>query len=233
MTRPRVIAHRGASGHWPENSLAAFREAIRSHADGIELDVHVAASGQLIVHHDPEIRYLGPIARLDLPSLRRATLANGEPIPTLEEALGAIGETLQSGRNPKPAEVWIELKALPPRADPILFRTIDRAPPQVVCSVHSFDHGIIARLGRARANLPRGILFDSRPADPITALQAAGARVLWQEWRSINAELVVAVHAAGYEIIAWTVNDSAVAARLAGLGVDGLCGNWPERLRVG
>jgi len=221
--RPRILAHRGASGHQTENSLAAFREAVRLGADGVELDIHATGDGSLVVHHDAALEGLGLLSELDLPAVRSVRLENGESIPTLPEALQALPE----------AEVWIELKSLPPALDDTLLAAIDRAPAPGRCAVHSFDHRIIARLGARRPGLGRGILSASYPLDPVGPMQAAGANTLWQEWHLIDAELVTTVHRSGRQLIAWTVNERAIAQRLAELGVDGLCGNYPERLVVG
>ena len=51
----KVWAHRGASGYRPENTLEAFELAIRQGADGIEMDVHTSADGELIVMHDENV----------------------------------------------------------------------------------------------------------------------------------------------------------------------------------
>jgi glycerophosphoryl diester phosphodiesterase len=190
-------------------------------ANGIELDIHTSMSGDLMVHHDPVLAGRGAIADLDLATIRTCRLSNGEPIPTLHEALGAIGPKL---------EVWIEIKALPPTSDSRLFEAIDQSPRPAGCAVHSFDHRIIARLGEKRPTLRRGILSASYPVDPVAPLKAAQASVLWQEWHLIDADLVTAIHQSGGELFAWTVNQSDHAKRLAALGVDALCGNWPDRL---
>ena len=60
----KVWAHRGASGYRPENTLEAFELAIRQGADGIELDVHTSADGELIVMHDGQIAADGPAGEI-------------------------------------------------------------------------------------------------------------------------------------------------------------------------
>ena len=166
---------------------------------------------------------MGSIPALAWSDIRARTPPGEQPVPTLSEALGILGAM----------EVWIELKTLPGAADDALFAAIDGSPSPDLCRVHSFDHRIIARLGRKRPGLPRGLLSASYLMDPLGPLAATGAGTLWQEWRLIDSELVTTVHRTGRSLIAWTVNDSAVARRLSALGVDGLCGNYPERLRVG
>ena len=219
--QPRILAHRGASGSRPENSLAAFREAVRVGADGVELDVHTTADGALVIHHDPEIPGLGPIPQHSLASIREVRLA-GEAVPTLAEALEVLEDL----------EVWVELKTLPPAADATLLQALAQGPRPERYGVHGFDHRIVARLGAQRPELRRGILSASYPLDPIAPMTAAGANTLWQAWHLIDRELVAAVHRKGGEIVAWTVNTAITAEWLSALGVDALCGNFPERLRV-
>ena len=89
MTRPLVIAHRGASAVELENSLAAFRAAARLGADGVELDVHASADGELFVHHDETVDGSHHIAHTAAGKIRALRIANGEPVPTLAEALAA------------------------------------------------------------------------------------------------------------------------------------------------
>lgn len=218
--KPGVIAHRGASGHAVENSLEAFRKAAELGADGVELDIHTTRDGRAVVFHDFTLPKGKRIDALAAAEVREHQLSNGEPVPFLEEVLEAI-----------PAlAVWIEVKGLDVRWDERLLGIIDAAPSPDRCAVHSFDHRIIARLGRNRPGLSRGVLSTSYLVDPIAPLLTTGANTLWQEWQLIDAALVDRVHEAGCRIIAWTVNDQVVAARLSELGVDGLCGNYPERL---
>jgi glycerophosphoryl diester phosphodiesterase len=222
MRRPSVIAHRGASGYEYENSRAAFRRAVMLDADGVELDVHATEDGAIVVHHDPELAGFGPIGELSLAEVRPVRLRNGEPIPLLSEILDLVGDR----------DVYVEVKSLPPAHEQALLGTLDRGPVPARYAVHSFDHRIIRRLGEARPELRRGILLSAYLEEPVSAMQAVGATTLWQEWQQVDQELVNRVHDAGFTIIAWTVNEIGNLERMVRLGVDGLCGNYPDRIRV-
>jgi glycerophosphoryl diester phosphodiesterase len=63
-------------------------------------------------------------------------------------------------------------------------------------------------------------------------MRGVGATVLWQEWQQVDQDLVTRVHEADCSIIAWTVNEIGDLEHMARLGVDGLCGNYPDRIRV-
>ena len=191
-------------------------------ADGVELDVHATRDGAIVVHHDPEVPGCGPIAALTLDEVRQIRIRNGETLPLLQEVLEMVGEY----------DVWVEVKGLHSGQDEALFAVLDAGPAPHRYAVHSFDHRIVRRLGEKRPTLRRGILLSAYLDDPVAALQAVGATTLWQEWHQVDEELVQRVHAAGARIIAWTVNEIGDLERLVRLGVDGLCGNYPDRIRV-
>ena len=222
MRRPSVIAHRGASGYEYENSRAAFRRAVMLDADGVELDVHATRDGGIVVHHDPEIPGVGPIAELSLAEARRARIRNGETLPLLTEVLDLVGER----------DVWVEIKGLPPEHDQCLLEVLDRGPAPERYAVHSFDHRIVFRLGELRSRLRRGILLSAYLRDPVSVMRTVGATTLWQEWQQVDQELVSRIHEAGCAVVAWTVNELGDLDRMVRLGVDGLCGNYPDRIRV-
>ena len=221
MSKPLVIAHRGASGYEYENSRAAFRAARARGADAVELDVHAAADGALFVHHD-EVVSGTHITRSSAAQLRALRLPNGESVPTLEDALAVIDPAL---------EVFVEVKSLPERFDDRLLAALEGLVQRGRFAIHSFDHRIVKRLGLAAPALPRGALLASYPLRPLEVLEDTGATVLWEEQSLIDAPLVDALHRAGYRIYGWTVNDPDDVRRLLALQVDGLCGNFPDVAR--
>jgi glycerophosphoryl diester phosphodiesterase len=222
MRRPSVIAHRGASGYEYENSRAAFRRAVMLDADGVELDVHATRDGGIVVHHDPEMPGAGPIAELSLEQARKLRIPNGETLPVLAEILDLVGDR----------DVWVEVKSLPPAYDCLLLAILDHGPTPQRYAIHSFDHRIVHRLGQACPGLRRGIMLSAYLRDPVSVMRAVGATTLWQEWQQVDQELVTQIHEAGCTLIAWTVNEIGDLDRMVRLGVDGLCGNYPDRIRV-
>ncbi len=216
-----VVAHRGASAYEVENSLSAFRLAHAMGADGIELDIHVAADGVPIVHHDPVVE---GHAIWNTPSsmLKTVALPNGEPAPTLAEALDAIDPSLA---------VFIEVKALSPRHDVDFLAVVDGGPAPSRYQVHAFDHRIVRRLRAHRPTLVGGVLSASYPISPLASALEAGAAVLWQQESLVDRELIELAHAGGIQVFAWTVDDRARMQVLTSAGVDALCTNRPDVAR--
>lgn len=220
---PLVIAHRGVSSRAVENSLRAIRLAVENPwgaCDGIEIDIHSTSDGQFAVHHNPALPSGRRLTELTMAQIRAELLVDGTPIPTLAEAIDAAGNL----------RVFIEVKGLDRRLDSRLIDTIIDSGGRDRCQIHSFDHRLVARLAGQAPELTFGVLSASYPIEPLEPVLMAGATVLWQEWGLIDGALLSRCQSAAVDLIAWTVNDSEVAARLAGMGVAGLCGNWPERL---
>lgn len=207
---PELIGHRGAPRGYVENTLPSFARAIELGADAIELDVHATRDGAVVVHHDPALRDGRALADLWLEETRRVTLADGSPIPILEEVLDLAGQRCR---------LYVEVKA--PAATLAVTKLLrplgDRH------AVHSFDHRVAKRVHELAHGIPTGILLSSYVLEPEALLRGAAARDLWQHWEHVDAELVRRVHAAGGRVIAWTVNAPHAAATLTQLGVDGIC----------
>jgi glycerophosphoryl diester phosphodiesterase len=218
LARPARVAHRGAPREHPENTLPSFARALELGADAIELDVHATRDGVVVVHHDPVPRATSPdrrlarraIAELTLDQLRTFNVASGVGIPTLAEVLALVGDA---------ALVYVELKGA--NVEPAAIDVIRSH--RTRCAVHSFDHAAVTRARLLAPEIRRGVLFSRRPVNPVQVMQAAGALDVWPEWPLIDAALVNSVHAVGGSVIAWTVNDVAVAGHLSSVGVDGIC----------
>jgi glycerophosphoryl diester phosphodiesterase len=212
VSTPQIIAHRGASRERPENTLAAFRRAAELGADAVELDVHRTADGTTVVHHDPLLADGRAITRVTAAQLAPLRV-RGEPIPTLEAVLAAVGDSLA---------VYCELKGGDSTPGAVAVLSASTAA-HGRHAVHSFDHRLVAEARRLAPDLARGVLEVSYPVQPVAAAEAVGARDLWRQWEFVDEALVQVAHAAGHRVIAWTVNDAEVMRRFAAIGVDGLC----------
>jgi len=221
VSRPLVIAHRGASGYEVENSLAAFRAAAALGADAVELDIHETADGAFVVHHGNMVagRHISQCSLLEL---RGHVLPNGEPLPMLEEALSVILPHQMA---------YVETKKISPQNDARLSDIIDESPTPPRVALHAFDHRIIQRFAARRPHTRRGIISASYPVNPVRCMADADAQILWEEWPFIDEALVRSVHTAGMSIYAWTVNDREQMDRLLRLGVDAIVSDMPDVAR--
>ena len=216
MTVPAVHAHRGSPDRATavgENTLDAFLRARRLGADGVELDVRRTADGALAVHHDPEIRGVGPIHELPSDQLP-------DSVPRLAAALRAC----------EGLEVNIELKNLPvePGFDPGERMARDVAELVVATGraatvvVSSFWPGSLDAVRREHPELSTGLLLTSW-SDPAAGVQQAlehGCRALHPHASLVSGTLVADAHHAGLSLAVWTVNDRAQVKAMADLGVD-------------
>jgi glycerophosphoryl diester phosphodiesterase len=233
---PRIIGHRGASAHAPENSLAAFRRAEVDGADGVELDVLRCATGEVMVFHDDDLTRLGDrperIEALSLAALREVRLKSGASIPTLDEALEACGDRLLVNVELKAAGVgWAEIRALVNAVASIVHRPGLRE--RILVS--SFHPYAVAAWQRRLRDVPAGLLFE---ADAPVQLRRAWA-LPWLRPFSVNPQDVLcgvdAVrrwHRRGYQVNVWTVDAPVELRRLRAAGVDGIITNDPARTRT-
>jgi len=213
--RPLVIAHRGASGEAPENSLAAFRLAVTSGADAAETDVRVSKDGQVVVHHDPE---LGRTAHGSGPiHARTAHELAALGVPTLAQVLDVVA----------PLVLCIEIKGgedIVRRVAPVV-----AGRPAVF---FAFDREHIAELRREIPEVPVLALFGPEyEGDLVATAKRLGAAAIGIDHRATDEAIVEAAHAVDLAVFVWTVNELSDVRRAVSLGVDGIITDWPARVR--
>jgi glycerophosphoryl diester phosphodiesterase len=233
---PLVIGHRGASARAPENSVEAFARARADGADGVELDVLLCATGEVIVFHDDDLARLGGrperVAALSLAELRQVQLASGARIPTLEEAFEACGPELLVNVELKVGGVaGSRLVALADGVAGVLART--GTAPRVLVS--SFSPRAVRLWLRRAPEVPAALLFERAEILPLRRAWAAR----WLRPSALNPELVLCSparvarwHALGYAVNVWTVDDEAALRACRDMGVDGIITNDPARART-
>ena len=234
--RPLNIAHRGASGHAPENTLAAFSLAIDQGADWIELDLHQTADQHLIVHHDATLKRtagdprsirdlsLAQIRELDI-GIRRGPSFRGEKVPTLDEVL-----ELAKGR----IRVQIEIKrssAFYPGIEKRTLETIKRHKAGAEVAISSLESSIIERLRGMNTSVDLGLLTEKIPsADILPTAKSLKVRSIHFSTRRISKKFVPQAHALGFSVLLYTVDRPSLMSRYLDMGLDGLFTNYPDRL---
>jgi glycerophosphoryl diester phosphodiesterase len=229
-----VIAHRGASGHAPENTLAAFRRAVALGASFIETDLHLSRDAHFVAIHDDIVNRTtngqGKVHDLTLADLRRLDAGSwfgsefsGERIPTLEEILEfAKKNDVVFYLELKPTGAWGGEHALigALRESGEIARTI----------VISFDAGIIAALRKIEPTLMTGLLFEGQIDQPLERAIEVGARQLAVRGDLVTPALIAEARKRDLQIVCWTVNQPAHMRMLIEAGVDGIMSDYPDRL---
>ncbi|MGH7917015.1 MAG: glycerophosphodiester phosphodiesterase [Candidatus Binataceae bacterium] len=226
-----IIAHRGASGHFPENTLCAFRGALECGADMCELDVHLTRDGALAVIHDDTADRttdgIGPVKAMTLAELKRLDAGGrfpqfkGERVPTLDEVF-----SLLRGR----CALNIELKA--PEVETRVCACVGVYDAFDTAIVSSFDWAALARVKDIDGRIRIGLLAKRGATRMLSAAVAMGADAIHPRVDFVNQALCGAAHERNLEVHAWTADDPALIARLIACGVDGIMTNYPERLRA-
>lgn len=227
------IAHRGASAHAPENTLAAIVRAAELGADMVEVDLQASADGVLVVLHDPDLSHTtdgtGSVYAQTVAELKRLDAGDGERIPTAEEVIDCC---LARGLG-----MYFELKIGFAAAEVVgLIQRYDLFERVIVAS---FRPDWLADVRAGDPAIRTSILFGSLHVDAVALAHACGARYVHPCWehlapephRLLTAEWLGAVRAAGLGIITWHEERPAEIAALKRLGVDGICSNAPELLR--
>ncbi len=226
--KTKVIGHRGARGHIAENTLPSIEKALSLGADGIEVDVFVCASGELVVFHDQTLDRLtnasGRIESLSLDSILKIDVLNGFTIPTLNEVMDLIG-----GK----AFLNIELKgtqtALPThRLLEEYFKGEEWSTEKIVISSFNWEELEIFR--NLNATVPIAILTEDDPLDALPIAMRIKAEAINPYYKALNVSNVKKIKEAGFELYPWTVNSPEDIAAMLSLKVDGIITDFPERI---
>ena len=227
-TDMKIIGHRGARGYEPENTLRSFEKAIELGADMIEFDVYALDSGELVIIHDHRVDRTtngeGRVLEHSYSRLRSLDAGEGEPIPTLEDALQLV-----KGR----VQVNIELKG--PRTAEAVARIIEGFLQRPEWTkehflVSSFDHHELRDFRTAAPDIAIAVLEHTIPLNFAATAEALGAVAVHPNHEFLNQAYVDDAHARGLKVNAYTVNFDDDLEQLHAWGVDGVVTDFPDRM---
>jgi glycerophosphoryl diester phosphodiesterase len=235
---PRVIGHRGAAAYAPENTLEGLREAARRGAGWVEVDAKLTGDGVVVLMHDDTLDRTtdgtGPVAETSYAEISHLDAGawfgpawRGARVPTLADALALLVELdLQAN---------VEIKPCPGREVETAGAVVEairrnwpagRAWPLL----SSFSRESLAAAQAAAPVQPRGLLIWEKPADWAAAARALACVTVHCAHQYLTPDWAAAIRQAGYGLAVYTVNEPALAAKLAGWGVQCIISDRPDAI---
>ncbi|MGG1313225.1 glycerophosphodiester phosphodiesterase [Cohnella laeviribosi] len=230
------IAHRGASGHAPENTMAAFERCIELGATAIETDVQMTSDGSLVLIHDESLARTAGSPKLvkdvTLEELRRLDAGSwfdpafrGERVPTLRELLELV--------KPYSLLLNLELKngVVPyPGLEEAVVEEVRRFGMSDRVILSSFNHYSLVKCKRLAPEVRTGILYMEGLYEPWDYASRIGAEALHAYHYAVLPEWVAQAAERGIAYHPFTVNEPAEMRRLLAAGVSGIITDYPDRL---
>jgi glycerophosphoryl diester phosphodiesterase len=229
-----VIAHRGASGHAPENTLAAFKKAVALGATFIETDLQLSRDARFVAIHDATLNRTtngqGSVHDMTLAELRRLDAGSwfgseysGERIPTIEEILAFSKKNdVVFYLELKPGGSW--------GGEHALIGALRESGEIRRAVVISFDASIVLNLRKIEPTLMTGLLYDGQIENPLEKAVEVGARQLLVRGDLVTPSLLTEARKKDLQVVCWTVNHPAHMRLLIAAGIDGIMSDYPDRL---
>lgn len=229
-----AIAHRGASGYAPENTLAAFRRAVAQGVTFIETDLHLTRDAHFVAIHDEDVDRTtngrGPIQNMTLAEVRRLDAGSwfasefaGERIPTLDDILEfARKNDIVFYLELKPSGFW--------GGEHALISQLRNSAEIARSVIISFDPVILASLRKIEPTLMTGLLHDGKLSDPFEKAMEIGARQIAVRGDLVTPNFLQKARSLDLQVVCWTVNSPAHMRMLISAGIDGIMSDYPDRL---
>lgn len=233
----KIIAHRGFSGVYPENTMLAFRKAIEIGADGIELDVHLSKDGQVMIIHDEALKrttgldgVISDYTRAELEKISAGKTKNDEfgftPIPSLEEYLAFMAEHKDKITN-------IELKTAPvyyPEIEEKTLELVRKFDLEKNIIYSSFNWLSIERMQRLGTISETGLLFSGMKLyNQAHIIKSLGINYFHPDFNDLTDEIVKSYLDNKVGLNVWTVNEIEDMKVCLSWNIDGLITNFPDR----
>ncbi|MFI0430357.1 glycerophosphodiester phosphodiesterase [Mariniflexile sp. HMF6888] len=221
------IGHRGAKGHLAENTLESIKKALSLGVDGIEIDVHRCASGQLVVFHDFTLDRMtntsGEVSKYTLNQLKRVEVKGHCQIPTLSEVLTFVNNKCLLNIELKGHDTAEEASRL------ITFFVEKKGWEYKNIIVSSFQTNLLEMVHKTNPNIPLGVITDTNLDEAVNFAKTINAVSIHPDYTMLTQEIVEKLRE-DFKVFTFTVNNLKPIKRIKSYGVDAIISDFPERL---
>ncbi|MBG6109369.1 glycerophosphoryl diester phosphodiesterase [Flavobacterium sp. CG_9.10] len=222
------IGHRGAKGYEPENTLLSFQKALNMQVDGIELDVHLSADGELMVIHDETIdrttNGIGFVNQLSLRELKQLRIINEQEIPTLQEVFELVNQDCfinielknydTATKVVKLIEKYVSKKNW--RYDHFL--------------VSSFDWNALQQVRFLNDKIQIGVLTETDLDLALAFAKFIQAKSIHPHFHLLTKENTAKIQQKGIQVFPWTINETEDIQKIISFKVNGIITDFPNRI---
>ena len=220
----KIMGHRGARFEFPENTLLSIEHALDCGVDGVEIDIHASADGDLMVIHDSTLErttnLTGLVSESESQSLRLADAGQAQSIPFLEEVMELV---VNRGKS-----LFVEVKGAGVEQELLGLLRDSAFSSQII--LKCFHHRWLFEFGQLLPNIKKAALMYGVPADPCAVAQSAGAQMLSLNAQTVDKTCVEQAHAGGVEVCVWNINETNLLKDYHQMGVDWLATDCPRQI---
>ncbi|EUJ37125.1 glycerophosphodiester phosphodiesterase family protein [Brochothrix campestris] len=239
----KIIAHRGLSLRYPENSVAAFEATHRYGVEWLETDISILGDGTVIIMHDDTLdrttNQSGHLAELSAADIAATSVGEwfgtafkDEPIPRLADLIACLNRTKLNINFELKAVVGNRGNELADEVVAQLAEAITQLNPAIKISISSFNPLMLLKMKAYHPDLDYAVLFETHTleADWPLIMAAVGARAIHLENEGLSQHVVQTAVSLGYEVNVWTVNTRERTNELFNWGVTGVFSDKADEL---
>lgn len=222
------IGHRGARGYAAENTLSSFEKAIDLKVDGIELDVHLSADGELMVIHDETIDRTtngkGLVNSFTKAELQNFSIEDNNKIPTLSSVFDLVDRR---------CFINIELKSFETAAKVVaLIEKYIREKHWKYTDfiVSSFNWDALEEVNFVNPEIPIAVLTETDLDKALAFAKIIQAKAINPDFQLLNIENTKKLQENGFEVYPWTVNETADIKKMQSFNVNGIISDFPDKI---
>jgi len=221
----KIVAHRGASGYAPENTLLAFKKAIDLGCDKVELDVRLTKDNQIVVIHDDDINRTtngrGEVSQLTLKQIKKFNCSEKQKIPTLQEVIDLCKDKI---------DLQIELKA--EGTAKLVNDLIIENDILANITVTSFKYRFLQKMFILNRKVDLGLLFENYIISKRIILwiigRLIGINYVCPNYPVVNKKIVDKAHRLGMRVYVFDVKTKEEGQKLIAMGVDEIGTDFPK-----